>query len=225
MRAFIVGNGPSLNQTPLERLIGETCFAVNRIHLIYPRTKWRPTHWTAFDRTRQSQGVWIEDIWLHAELGEEVYVRDDIKCASELPKLPNVHMETVCKHMSPMDSTNPAEFGGPWHLPQLCRYGGSTLMSIQLAVRLGYDDLYVVGCDLGYKDADNVNWFDKNYLPPDTYKADQARRWNALLEEAHGIAARECAGLGVRIRNAGIGGDLRAYPRVSFDSALKATTA
>jgi hypothetical protein len=162
----------------------------------------------------------VEDILKHLSFGEECYIRDDIECASDIPDAPNLHRETVCEHRSPMDSTNPAEFGGPWHLPQLCRYGGSALMAIQLAVRLGYSPLYVIGCDLGYRDADNQNWFARDYLPPDAYKADQARRWNALLEEAHGIAKMECDKRGIGIFNAGLGGDLRAYPRVSLEEVL-----
>ncbi len=37
-----------------------------------------------------------------------------------------------------------------WHLPTLCT--GLTGMStmIQLAVVLGYDEIYLLGCDLGY---------------------------------------------------------------------------
>jgi len=217
-RAFVIGNGPSLNKTPLDRLIGEATFGLNRIHLIYQRTGWRPTYWCAFDRTRQSQGVWQEDIIKHLDWGEECFIRADIQC--EVPDRPNLHREVVCGHKSPMDSTNPEEFGGPWHLPQLCRYGGSALMAIQLAVRMGHAPIYVLGCDLGYRDADNQNWFIKGYLPPDAYKEEQARRWNRLLEEAHGIAKQECDARGIGIFNAGIGGDLRAYPRVKLESIL-----
>ncbi|MFA5808761.1 MAG: hypothetical protein WC935_00305 [Thermoleophilia bacterium] len=85
---------------------------------------------------------------------------------------------------------------------------------------MGYDELYVVGCDLGYRDADNQNWFIRGYLPPDAYKAEQARRWNRVLEEAHGIAMQECQKRGVKIANAGIGGELRAYPRVRLEDIL-----
>ena len=42
MRAFIVGNGPSLKPWQLDRIKGEASYGVNRIHLIYPETSWRP---------------------------------------------------------------------------------------------------------------------------------------------------------------------------------------
>jgi len=93
-------------------------------------------------------------------------------------------------------------------------------MAVQLAVRMGYDELYVVGCDLGYRDADNQNWFIRGYLPPDAYKAEQARRWNRVLEEAHRNAKNECDNLGIKIFNAGIGGDLMAYRRVKLETVL-----
>ena len=44
-RAFIVGNGPSLRNTNLDKLIGEVSFGCNNVHLIYKQTKWRPTHY------------------------------------------------------------------------------------------------------------------------------------------------------------------------------------
>ena len=220
MRAWIIGNGPSLNQTPLHRLTEEVTFGLNKIHLLYPKTKWRPTYWCSFDRRHQTGSAWFDDVLLHLKLGEECFVRDDILCGNDIPDVPNLHREHACGHMSPMDSTQPEQFGGAWHLPQLCRTGGSALMAIQLAVRMGYGPLYVVGCDLGYKDADNQNWFVKDYLPPDTYKAEQARRFNKLLEDMHRIAKSECDVRGINIYNAGVGGDLRAYPRVKFEEVL-----
>lgn len=62
MRAFVIGNGVSLKQMQLDKLIGETTFAMNRIDLLYEPaldygiagTSWRPTHylfmeWLAVD--------------------------------------------------------------------------------------------------------------------------------------------------------------------------------
>ncbi len=48
-RVFIMGNGPSLNKTPLELLKNEFVFGVNRVSLLFNRIDWRPTFFTAFD--------------------------------------------------------------------------------------------------------------------------------------------------------------------------------
>lgn len=48
-RIFIMGNGPSLNRTPLDRLKGEFTFGVNRIYLLFDRIDWKPTFYTTVD--------------------------------------------------------------------------------------------------------------------------------------------------------------------------------
>src|SRR3546814_11818983 len=40
---LVVGNGPSLNQTPLEDFIGVPAIGMNKIDLIYKRYKWPPS--------------------------------------------------------------------------------------------------------------------------------------------------------------------------------------
>ena len=44
-RVFLVGNGPSLNDMDLDLLENEDTIAMNRIELIYEKTKWRPTYY------------------------------------------------------------------------------------------------------------------------------------------------------------------------------------
>lgn len=41
-RLFIIGNGPSLNETPLDQLADEYTFAVNRIDKIYYEESYLP---------------------------------------------------------------------------------------------------------------------------------------------------------------------------------------
>lgn len=40
---LVVGNGPSLNRTPLDRLVGIPSIGMNKIDLIFPRVSWRPS--------------------------------------------------------------------------------------------------------------------------------------------------------------------------------------
>jgi len=49
-RAFILGNGPSLQVADLDRLKGEITFASNKIYLAFGQTEWRPTYYFVFDR-------------------------------------------------------------------------------------------------------------------------------------------------------------------------------
>jgi len=43
-RAFIIGNGPSLCISDLDRLKDEVTFACNKIYLAFDQTDWRPTY-------------------------------------------------------------------------------------------------------------------------------------------------------------------------------------
>lgn len=48
-RAFLIGNGPSLNRTPLHLLKGEVTLCFNRFDLMFERLGWRPTMYMCYD--------------------------------------------------------------------------------------------------------------------------------------------------------------------------------
>lgn len=215
MRCFIVGNGPSLNQTKLDRLVGEVTFGVNRIHLIYPKTEWRPTHWVLADRSKAP--FYVDDILLHLRAGEDCWVRQDfyndmVKRAGE--QFDGVHLYPACGHV---DISRKAS--DKWHFPSYCVFGGSVPVAIQIAVQMGYKDIILLGCDLGYK-GNGINHFDPEYMPVDNRKVPQAMLQNDTLKMAHATAAKECSARGVQIRNATVGGELMAYPRVKLANTL-----
>jgi hypothetical protein len=215
MRAWIVGNGPSLNKLPLDRLENEVTFGVNRIHLLYHRTTWRPTHWVLADRSKAP--FYVDDILLHVNMREDCWVRQDFyddMVAKKGEVFGNVHLYPNCTHVDASRNPSPG-----WHEPEYCIFGGSVPTAIQIAARLGYNDLYVIGCDLGYK-GNEVNHFDPEYMPVDNRKVQQARLQNQTLQMAHELAYRECRLRGIRIYNAGVGGELTAYPRVDFEDVL-----
>jgi len=62
-RCFVIGNGPSLNQTDLSLLAGETTFAVNGFFLKSGELGWKPTfyvvedHLVAEDRATEINSV------------------------------------------------------------------------------------------------------------------------------------------------------------------------
>ena len=45
-RCFIIGNGPSLRDTPLKELNDEYTFSTNKINKIFNHTGWRPTYFS-----------------------------------------------------------------------------------------------------------------------------------------------------------------------------------
>lgn len=232
-RAFIVGNGPSLNETPLELLNGEHSWGVNRIHLIYPRTTWRPTYMVYGEMTAGSPD-WFPKIWeaVRANPQAEKYARDDAWWWTEEMEQYDITRFKACTHHDLFGRFGP-RIPDAWHFPPVCKYGGVVPMAIQLAVRHRwyreedrleeppngkYDEIYLVGCDLGHKPGSS-NHFDKEYgassgaldgLSIDEQTARKRREGN---QAGHQLAFENSP---IPIYNATIGGELDVYPRVEF---------
>lgn len=208
-RAFVVGNGKSLRQTPLENLVGEVTFAVNNIHLIYPDTKWRPTHYVrAEEATTLGPEDWRESMDVHFALDCEIWCNEWF---ARIDRTRSVNIIRPCTHYR-LHFDNP-ECPHLWHLPILCNFGSSVNVAVQLAAQKGYSPIYLVGCDLGYVDG-KPNHFNDQY---EHGKEQDARFANLDTLYAHMIASRSKA----KIYNATIGGELEVYERVEFEELFK----
>ena len=100
-----------------------------------------------------------------------------------------------------------------WHLPKLCSYGSSVNIAIQIAVNQGYKPIYLIGCDLGYKD-NEPSHFSVDYEKGIEGDLRPARLANLDTLNAHIIASRSSP---VTIYNATIGGELEVYERVDYE--------
>jgi hypothetical protein len=214
-RAFILGNGPSLNVTNLDLLVGEISFGVNRIAGIYPKTKFRPTHYVRAEEasTGSDPALYRSDMELHRELGCEIW-------ANRFFTIPGLKYKQIhgCSHYG-MHFDNP-DCPTLYHLPILCTFGHSVNVAIQIALGvLKVDAVYLVGCDMGYREG-KVNHFDEHYTKGVGELRD-ARYTELDILQAHMIAARSFPN---RIFNATIGGSLEVYPRVEFGSLFAENT-
>ncbi|MCB2179453.1 hypothetical protein KQH61_05980 [bacterium] len=221
MRAFIVGNGPSLKDTPLDLLKDEVCFATNRINLVYGSTSWRPNYYVraeSIEDTTVPTEAWMDDLLVH--------LRDPdiaVYCNPWFPKKlrqlgivedwENLYVIKGCPHY--LNHYDNKYCPVLWHLPTYCTYGSSVNVAIQIAVSLGYGPLYLVGCDLGYGKGNDH--FDQDYS--EGYRQDlrPARYANMDTLNAHMIAKRSSP---VDIFNATIGGEMEVYERVDLMELL-----
>jgi hypothetical protein len=202
-RAWIIGNGPSLASTDLSLLKDEVTFATGRINLIYPKTEWRPTYYV---RVQDADGVDLkviqDDLKAIFQDGARCYLSNSYRYIwANLRKFEHpgnsVDFIDECAHhhLHYDDKELPKE----WHLPELCWYGNNGTLAIQLAAKLGYDPLYLVGFDLGYRD-DMPSHFDPEY---ETGPARPAKYSNGDARSAHRIAKKSFTGT---IYNATLGG-------------------
>lgn len=217
MRAFVIGNGPSLLDTPMDRLRDEFTIALNRFDLL--NLDWDPDWWMLADVVHEDE--WWDWDALFARKSMFVMRDQDKQYLDGVPA--NVTFVERCDHMG---DNKPEE----WHLDTMpCEYGGGISMALQLAVTLGRNPVYLVGCDLyKYRGPDDV---DINHFHPDycEYKTWRGKEWNPpevweklnkRLIHAHEIARYSAALMGVDIFNATAGGALEVYERADINELV-----
>ena len=211
-RCFVVGNGPSLARTNLDLIKDEISYGMQRIHLIYPKTTWRPTYWVCADKDKGVDDRWLEDAMFHLKQGYPCYFRKNF--INDVPHLPNATFEIGCEHWDagPDDPRTPTE----WHFPKICRYGGSMSAALQFAVREKYNPIYVIGADCGLTLDPTKNHFDPEYGRP-IYADEEILRDNLCYPRMHAIARKEAEARGITIYNATLGGEIEAYERVDYN--------
>jgi hypothetical protein len=216
---IVVGNGPSLNETPLEALkaAGHTMIGVNRIHLRYPTHPWRPDHWVIMDRSNSSETD--VDIALHLEQGYTCWVREDLCVFKAFYTHPRLKIVRQCPHID-MDH-NPTD---DWHLDtgdySICQQAGSVPTAVQIALlHLGAERIVAVGCDMGFK-GNAENHFIKGYINTDFFDNHKAIIAEKNLQHIWRIAKKTCEARGVPLLNATVGGKLASLPRIPLSDLL-----
>lgn len=217
MRHWIIANGSSLNHTPLELLEGEITWAMNRIHLHYPNTSWRPNYYLMIDWNQQNpKNYWKECILAHWGTRKFLWegFRDGSKIHPDLDPIgdidiPNTTWIPRCKKHHYYMGDNYRKRAESWHLPEICTAFSGIGAMMQLAVQEGATELCIVGADLYVPD------YRRNFFTPD-YTDDQRPRDvldNANMNQVHMVARRSSP---VPIYNCTIGGMLEVHPRRDF---------
>lgn len=218
-RCFVVGNGISLKTTDLDLIMGQPSIACNRINLVYPETQWRPSVYVHPESIVPDAEFIMENV----NLGTECWIGEHYACppvgklglvdAEHKPN--NVHLIKECHHhLQNFDSQD--DLPDEWHLPQLCSFGGSVNMAIQIAVQKGYyDEIILLGCDLLYRDRKPSHMhpaYEHGKEQPAFY---QTR--NALYGHLQALNYIRRKKLNVKIYNATRGGLLEIWERVRLE--------
>jgi hypothetical protein len=235
-RIFLIGNGPSLNQTPLDLLIGEDTFALNRIHLIYPRTKWRPTYFWYVDHQSGDRN-WRAPIDINRDIAKHMWLLSDYKegkpsgmgnavedfiVENAVGDIPNTTWIPRCRKHT-YYGVGMKQSLKEWHLPEVCTAYNSMSGMTQVAYMLGYEEIYYVGCDLGYQFDFRKNYFDPDYafVPPNEMIQAYCMQSDQLhATVAHRLNKQECYKRNIKTVNATVGGELEIYPRVRLEDVL-----
>ena len=243
---FVLGNGPSLNQHDLDLLTGIPSFAANAIYLIFDKTYWRPDYYSCVDTVvlpdrKEEISHWINQLpntWFF--FPKEIFTHDCLGVPVSVDTIIRPRPNVIYFKTHPLDLNSSQE--NIFSLPAdgfIVEPMTVTITLMQLAVKLGAKRIFLIGCDTEYEipktarildeedsrvdkrivlDEDNdPNHFDPRYFG-------KRKLWhtpNTGLMLKHYEKANEiCKADGVEIYNAGIGGRLEIFPRISFVDAI-----
>jgi hypothetical protein len=210
-RCFIIGNGPSLKQTALTRLRGETTFGMNRIYLAFPEMGFATTYYVSVNTLviEQCAGeiralampkflTWRSRRWMAGDPGV-------------------VFLDT--------DYT-----GAPTFARDARRriFEGSTVtyVALQLAYHMGFAEVILIGVDHRFATQGAPNSTvvarggDPDHFSPAYFGP--GFRWQLPDLEASEAAYRQARAAfqadGRRVLDATVGGELNVFPKVAYDS-------
>jgi hypothetical protein len=218
-RCFIMGNGPSLLKSDLNRLASEVTIVSNAHYLIWDRLDYIPTFLT------------VEDQLVAEDRAEELkQLRGTVKVFPlDLRSLLGAPDEETLYVNFPREYRSFPRFSH--NLSKRAYWGGTvSYLNMQLAAYLGCSTLVLLGFDHSYvvpvkeiKDyVIHSKLADVNHIHPDYFGP--GYRWHDpntdRMEHAYLTARRELEAAGHEVVNATVGGQLEVFPRAPLSSIL-----
>ncbi|MCZ6770871.1 MAG: DUF115 domain-containing protein [Proteobacteria bacterium] len=227
-RCFVVGNGPSLNKMDLERFKNDYMWGSNKIYLLFDRISWRPSFYVAADR-RVVPDISTEIERLMGELRQTVFFLPSLFGEDRIVKS---HDQLYWYNEKGWSRSGPPEKAfRPDASNGVAQPSTVTVTALQLAVYLGFNPIYLIGCDTSYTvpssvkfeggdrlkivstQDDDPNHFDPSYFGKGSkYHDPRVDRMIVHYE----LSKQVCDSLGVSIVNATVGGKLEVFPRVDY---------
>lgn len=219
-RGFVIGNGPSLNMRDLTKLKNEVTIAANKIYLSFSETEWRPQYVTVCDSL-----VWKKIKHSLHNHYDTVFVPstfDTTECLADC-----ISYRYLGNSVKADGSANSDAFSTDLAIGA---YGGYSVTydNLQLAVHLGLNPIYLLGCDHYYAgetcktpdvpvSANSINHFSSEYRTAGEQVNPAPIN---LMTTAYAIASEFTSKHGVSIVNATRGGHLDVFERADLDAVL-----
>lgn len=212
-RCFIIATGPSLTLNDLNLLKNEITFGMNSITKIFSDTDWRPTYYGIQDR--QVYEKMEPSILDNYKNSNNVFVADQLESYFNIPdsfiKFPyngNYHIFLgKYEDYSAKFSDNAYEVV----------YDGYsiTYSLIQIAVYMGFSEIYLLGCDCNYPKGQKNHFVESGFV--DKNATSNPMRMNVGYQKAKEYAYAH----NIKIINCTRGGMLEVFPRMNLEDVLK----
>ena len=230
----------------LNKLKGEFVFCTNAFFLMFPKISWRPQYYTCVD-TRVLPDRARDIIKMHKDNPDMVcffphqVVDHQTQEATPTEKIiPPASNRIYFSQNVPLNDNLPFSAFSIEANKHLIQPYTVSITVLQLAYFLGFEPMYLIGCDTDYKVPSTVRmegeettqgkmFFtstvddDPNHFSPDYFG--KGRKWhNPQVENMiwHYMMAHEATAIcGRHIYNATVGGKLEVFPRVNFDELFE----
>lgn len=200
-RCFIIGLAPSINKTNLSLLKEEFCFGVNGFFKDMDRFGVTPFYYCVADGTVyhliKEELLKIKPILFLTNGAGEIYL-DEIA-----HRKPNVF---IVRDLG--GSSSWLEFGKDMSKGI---YGGMVVLQcLQIAYYMGFDEVYLVGCDCSFKDG--VHYDNSIYAPI-------INKWDSVFQR-YEIYKKEYEKDNRKIINCTVGGELEVFERKELEDVV-----
>lgn len=155
-RVFILGTGPSINETPLEELKQEYTISMNKISLIYNETSWRPTYYVFYDAAhylnRKIPEHRMENVKKSVQQGIESFISRPAKeyfgDRENINYFDYDHSDIIKKRKHAIQVGDASEIWSKDIGEKIYNFGSTISVATQIADYMGFDQIYFLGCDL-----------------------------------------------------------------------------
>lgn len=208
-RCFIIATGPSLTMVDLKKLEKEWTFGVNSICKVTKELGWEPTYFGI-----QDQNV-FESLKLDLDQLKKTtgFIGSTVNMEQTLPFNWCEYPLNLLNHQYTYDVFTSKFSKNSF----LAVYDGYSVVysMLQIAVYMGFKEIYLIGCDCTYSDDRNKQHFVETGVFDPTYKT-AGERMIFAYKKAKQYADKN----GINIYNATRGGMLEVFPRVDLDDVL-----
>ncbi|MBW6467312.1 MAG: DUF115 domain-containing protein [Brevefilum sp.] len=208
-RCVIIGNGPSLNQTDVQKIRNEVTFGLNRIYLAWEEWGFSTTYFLS-----------VNDLVIE-------------QCAQEIMALPVPSFISwrARRWLTPQENLHflYTTYTGPLFAKNVSKrlWEGATVTytALQLAYHMGFSTVVLIGVDHSFAAKGKPNQTvesqgdDPNHFSPQYFG--KGFRWQLpdleTSEMAYRMANQAFVGDNRQVLDATIGGQLQVFPKVDYD--------
>ena len=229
-RVFLLGNGPSLNKTPLYYLRDEYTMCFNRFYLMSERLNWAPYFFLT-----------VDDLVLDDLLNE---------MSSILPKVnyaffPDIHFRGKTYYDKIGEFENVywiiQKYGSGFstQLPRVYLGGSVIYEGLQILNHLGFDEIYLIGVDMNYETQESTKTISDNLTEVESMESNDSNHFDPRYfgkgKKFHQPKSYVIKNIisnlrylsesidryNINIINAGYDSKLKCFPKKDFESLFK----